>query len=224
VACGSTSDSQDVEPASLDFAAVEDVGLTAGTNQVSLTLDDGTPMSVTIITPAGWEAGTSTPTVLALPGAGHSLRWVEIMTTNYIGAEAFAAGWVVISPAAPGELFYRDMSPLIQMLDQLSGSVVPEDGKVHVVEISAGGTSAFAFAFATAEPERVASVLTFPGGPEPTAAPRLSPESLCACTWAGSTAFGSQRLKPLPKNLRRLESRSPSIFARENLPGPDARS
>jgi pimeloyl-ACP methyl ester carboxylesterase len=96
---------------------------------------------------------------------------VDAVTGRYFGDSIAAAGWVVVSPAAPqlvessddGRFFYQDPEPLTQLLDLLEGVVVPEGGRWHVAGPSNGGLSAFRFA--TDHPDRVASLMGLPGYP-----------------------------------------------------------
>lgn len=142
-----------------------------GTNTVTVGLSDGRPLDVTVITPPGWQAGTTTPAVLALPPGDQSAAMVEAVTGRYFGDSTAAAGWVVVSPAAPalvessdeGRFFYQDPEPLTELLDLLDGAVVPEGGRWHVAGPSNGGLSAFRFA--ADHPERVASLMGLPGYP-----------------------------------------------------------
>lgn len=138
-------------------------------------LADGRPLDVTILTPPDWQAGSTTPAVLALPPGDQSVATVDAVTGRYFGDSTAAAGWVVVSPAAPelvesseeGRFFYQNPEPLAQLLDLLEGVVVPEGGRWHVAGPSNGGLSAFRFA--TDHADRVASLIGLPGYPAPPA-------------------------------------------------------
>ncbi len=149
--------------------------LGSGRNTITVGLSDGRPFDVTVITPPDWQAGATTPALLALPPGDQSAAMVDAVTGRYFGDSTAAAGWVVVSPAAPelvessedGRFFYQDPEPLTQLLDLLDGVVVPEGGRWHVAGPSNGGLSAFRFA--TDHPERVASLMGLPGYPAPPA-------------------------------------------------------
>ena len=80
-------------------------------------------------------------------------------------SEAERLGWVVISPAAPdGTRFFDGSEALVPgFLDWIETWVTPEGDAPHVIGPSNGGISSFRYAIGN--PDRVQSVLVFPGFP-----------------------------------------------------------
>ncbi|RLE23871.1 MAG: hypothetical protein DRJ50_05480 [Actinobacteria bacterium] len=135
-------------------------GLAEG--QVSI---DGAVVDYVTVVPDGFELGDEAPVLLAFPPGGQSLDQTRSLAANTYLAEAVGRGWVVVSPAAPdGQLFFQGSEVLVPgLLDWIDTWVTPENGQVHVAGVSNGGLSAFRVA--GQQPERVASVVAFPGYP-----------------------------------------------------------
>lgn len=124
---------------------------------------DGTTVEYATSVPAGFEIGSIAPVLLALPPGGQDLALARRLVDNTYAGEAQRLGWVVVSPAAPdGQLFFDGSERLLPgFVDWVETWVVPEGGSPHVAGVSNGGISAFRYA--AENPERVSSVVTFPG-------------------------------------------------------------
>jgi len=131
----------------------------------SVTMSDGTVIDYGLILPESFDPTVEYPVLLALPSGGQGIGIaVSVAETTYL-PQALERGWVVITPAAPeGLLFYQGSE---QYIDEILGSVSwirPEGGRYHLSGISNGGRSAFAVA--SLDPGRYASMVVFPGYPE----------------------------------------------------------
>ncbi len=127
---------------------------------------DGAQVDYVTITPDGFEPGDTAPVLLAFAPGDQSIGTTRSVAQDTYLREATERGWVVFSPAAPvgGDLWYQESRLLVSsLLDWIETWAVPEGGAVHVAGISNGGLSTFAAAALT--PDRVQSLLTFPGFP-----------------------------------------------------------
>lgn len=127
---------------------------------------DGLRVEYVTITPPGFTAGDAAPVLIAFPPGGQDLEVTTSVAARTYEAEAVARGWVVFSPARPdeGDRWYdgsQDLSPAL--LDWVETWVEPEGGGFHLAGVSNGGLSSFATA--VLQPERVNSIITFPGFP-----------------------------------------------------------
>ena len=124
---------------------------------------DGKVIEYVTSVPDGFEVGSEVPVLLALPPGGQDLGLARRLVENSYAPEATRLGWVVVSPAAPGgELFFDGSEALLPgFVDWIETWVAPEGGAPHVAGVSNGGISAFRYA--TLNPERVRSLITFPG-------------------------------------------------------------
>lgn len=153
-------------------AAFEPGGLGEGRLEV-----DGRTVDYVTITPAEFEVGDGAPVLVAFPPGGQDLGLTRSFAEQTYLREAIERGWVVFSPAAPvGEpLWYDGSQPLIPaILDWLETWVDPEGGTVHVAGVSNGGLSTFAVAALV--PDRVQSLLVFPGYPRSSEASAALPD------------------------------------------------
>ncbi len=125
----------------------------------------GTTIEYVVSVPEGFERGDTAPVLLALPPGGQSLSTTESTVDRVYAAEAQRLGWVVVSPAAPNGVRFFDGAEesLPGFVDWIEAWVTPEGGAPHVAGISNGGISAFRYA--TQNPDRTLSVITFPGFP-----------------------------------------------------------
>jgi len=133
-----------------------------GEGQVTI---DGVDVDYVTVVPEGFEVGDEAPVLFAFPPGGQSLDQTRALVSNTYLAEAVDRGWVVISPAAPGgELFFQGSEALVPgLMDWTESWVTPEGAQFHLAGVSNGGLSAFRVA--GQQPERVASVVAFPGYP-----------------------------------------------------------
>ena len=130
-----------------------------------LTLDGQTIDYVTV-TPAGFNPGDTAPVMLAFPPGGQDPGVTESVVENSYRAEALARGWVVVSPAAPrgGSNWFGGSEALVpDLMDWIEGWVTPEGGGLHIAGVSNGGISTFRAA--GENPDRVRSIVVFPGFP-----------------------------------------------------------
>ena len=143
-------------------STVEIVSGGLGEGQVTI---DGVVVDYVTVVPEGFEIGDEAPVLLAFPPGGQSLDQTRSLVSNTYLAEAVARGWVVISPAAPGgELFFQGSEALVPgLMDWTESWVTLEGGQFHIAGVSNGGLSAFRVA--GQQPERVASIVAFPGYP-----------------------------------------------------------
>jgi poly(3-hydroxybutyrate) depolymerase len=137
----------------------------AGRSSQSVTLADGTALDYTIVVPSGYEAGSTVPVLLALPPGGQGQEEVDAGLDRYWAAEAERRGWVVVSPLAPGKLFFEGSERAIpELLAAVGARYPPERGRFHLAGVSNGGKSAFRIA--ANDPELFASLLVLPGFPD----------------------------------------------------------
>ena len=140
--------------------AIAPGGLATG----SVEIGDTTIEYVTVV-PEGFEIGDTAPLMLAFPPGGQDYSLTQAIVQGTYQLQALERGWVVVSPAAPGgTLFFRGAERHVPgFVDWIEGWVTPEGGAPHVVGVSNGGLSAFRYA--GNNPERVASIVAFPGFP-----------------------------------------------------------
>lgn len=172
--CGG-GDEPDIEPAVASFPAPAVSAGDLATGQVQL---DDTVVDYVTIVPEGFELGDSAPVVLAMPPGGQDLAVTAGVAESTYRTEAVARGWVVVSPAAPGDLWFNGSERLTPaLLDWIRSWVEPEGERVHLVGVSNGGISAFRLAARYGD--AFASMLVFPGFPR-TDADRAVLESVVA--------------------------------------------
>ena len=163
---GATTAAEEVvsaEPASdvPDTAPAIDTGGVA-TGSVEI---DGTTIDYVTSVPDGFAPGDEAPLLLAFGGGSQTIGIASASVEGTYGPEARRLGWVVISPAAPDGVRYFDGSEALVpgFLDWVETWVTPEGGAPHVAGISNGGISSFRYA--VQNPDRVQSVISFPGFP-----------------------------------------------------------
>ena len=117
------------------------------------------------ITPPGFVIGDSAPVFFALPPGGQDLEITHAVATGVYAQQALARGWVVVSPAAPGGVWYdADNAAVVpEFVSWMRAWVTIEGGKPHLGGMSNGGLSAFHLAIAN--PDAYQSLLAFPGYP-----------------------------------------------------------
>ena len=165
-ACGAdgADDGADAADARPEPPATEPV-LTAGEVTEGTVEIDGVAIDYAATVPADFQTGDEAPVLLAFPPGGQDLGLTRSLVGGTYATEAQRLGWVVISPAAPdGVLFFDGSEELIPgFLDWVETWVGIEGGAPHVAGISNGGISSFRFA--ALNPDRVQSVVVFPGFP-----------------------------------------------------------
>ena len=126
---------------------------------------DDTTIDYAVSVPDDFDVGDEAPLLLAFPPGGQDLDLTTNTVERTYAAEAQRLGWVVVSPAAPdGERFFDGSEALVPgLLDWIETWVTPEGGAPHVAGISNGGISSFRYA--GENPDRVQSVVVFPGFP-----------------------------------------------------------
>lgn len=148
-----------------DTASSDGAAVTAGGSAVGRVTIDGTEVDYVTVVPEGFETGDEAPVLLAFPPGGQGLDLTRSFVEGTYRSEAARRGWVVVSPAAPGgRLFFQGSESVVPaLLDWVETWVAPEGGRFHVAGVSNGGLSAFRAA--TGQPERLASLVVFPGYP-----------------------------------------------------------
>ncbi len=127
-------------------------------------MKNGASLYTALILPENPGPDESVPVLIAFPPGDQSQDMVEWAIGKYWIRASILRNWVVASPIAPGASFYEGSEILIpELMDWLSGQFQIEGGRFHVAGMSAGGYSAFRIALDY--PDRVASVLAFPGYP-----------------------------------------------------------
>ena len=111
-ACGSGgSDSGTPAPSTPPEGAA-----TASAATVATGMSDGTKLAYTLVLPDGFDPAKTYPVLLALPPGGQDQETTDSVVDRVWKPEAKQRGWVVVSPVAPGALFY----------DPASAKYVPE--------------------------------------------------------------------------------------------------
>ena len=146
------------------LAIVLFAGTAAAAEFEAVTLPDGTALTYAVALPDGFSPDNTYPLLLAFPPGGQDENMVRAGLDAYWEAEGTRRGFVVISPVAPGALFFRGSAQHIgPFLDYLTTNYRVRDGRVDVAGVSNGGLSAFRTALD--EPARVRSLTVVPGFP-----------------------------------------------------------
>ena len=158
----SSPDSAAPTAGSSETLAAGPVIVSGGLGEGQVTID-GTVVDYVTVVPEGFEVGDEVPVLLAFPPGGQGFDLTRSLVENTYLTEAVNRGWVVVSPAAPGgQLFFQGSEALVPgLLDWIDTWVSPENDQVHLAGVSNGGLSAFRVA--GQQPERIASVVAFPG-------------------------------------------------------------
>lgn len=128
----------------------------------TMTLTDGTTLTYALLLPPDFDAAKTYPTLLALPPGPQSQDMVEAGLGYWRSGPQ--RGWIVISPVAPGRLFFQGAETTIpELLDEVAKTVAFEANKVHVAGVSNGGRSSLRIALDY--PKRIHSITVLPGFP-----------------------------------------------------------
>jgi|GEM_PF-971070 len=169
------SETADDAPAEQSAVPETAPAIARGATSVGEVTIDGTSLEYVTSVPEGFNVGDEAPLLLAFPPGGQSLDLTESIVSGTYAAEAERLGWVVVSPAAPdGVRFFDGSEALLPgFVDWIETWVSPEGGAPHVIGISNGGISSFRYA--VQNPDRVQSVIVFPGFPRGDDADALEP-------------------------------------------------
>lgn len=125
---------------------------------------DHTKIEYAVTTPPDFDAAKDYPVLLAMPPGGQDHEVTDQLMRSLWSEEARKRGWVVISPVAPGQLYFDGAERYIpELLDATAKTYRPAGGKYFLAGISNGGLSAFRIILNT--PERFRSLLVLPGVP-----------------------------------------------------------
>jgi poly(3-hydroxybutyrate) depolymerase len=190
-ACGG-SGSTAPTPTSLDgegTIAATDPPATADGHRKAV-MADGTELAYSIVLPQHFDAAKLYPVLLALPPGGQDQQVVDSVLDRVWKAEAKRLGWIVISPVAPGALFYDPASAkyVPELVEQITRIYPPEGGQVHLAGVSNGGLSAFRAA--VDHPEMFRDLLTFPGYPPEQTDDVAKLKRLPVAIWVGELDSG----------------------------------
>jgi len=137
--------------------------VTGSTTYHVMQLTAGIAIEYAIVLPPAFDPQRIYPVLVALPPGQQTIDLVTDSLNEYWVEGAMQHGWVVISPAAPGNRFYfKEGEKFIsEFLDSVAVRFHPEGGKLHLAGVSNGGLSAFHIA--VRHPDKFRSVLTAPG-------------------------------------------------------------
>ena len=153
-------------------------------------MSDGTKLAYTLVLPTGFDATKTYPLLLALPPGGQDQETTDAVVDRVWKDEAKQRGWVVVSPVAPGALFYEPDSAkyLPELVRQMETMFHAEGGKVHLAGVSNGGLSAYRAALD--HPDLYFDLLTFPGMPPEQSDDVAKLKALPAADWVGELDSG----------------------------------
>ena len=158
--------SSEPETAGGELSTVDEVSHAPGAQTTGRLTVEGFAVDYVAITPDGFVTGNTAPVLIAFPPGGQDFATTQSVANETYLTEAVARGWVVFSPAAPerGTLWFDQSADLVpEILDWIETWVEPENGRFHVAGISNGGLSTFALAARV--PDRIESMVVFPGFP-----------------------------------------------------------
>jgi hypothetical protein len=128
-----------------------------------ITLSSGMTLYFALILPENPDLSRTYPVLLAFPPGGQNYEMVEWAIEKYWIRASIQNNWIVVSPLAPGGTsFYEGGETAIpELMDWVETNFNVEGGRFHTGGMSAGGLSAFRIAIDY--PDRVHSILAFPG-------------------------------------------------------------
>ena len=152
-------------PEALASFEMRSLVLNPGGSAVGFVDIGGTQVTYVAVTPEGFVQGDTAPVLLAFPPGSQDLSVTQSTIDTVYKEQALNLGWVVVSPVAPdGRLFHDGSEDFMGSFANWIGQwVTPEGGALHVAGMSNGGLSSWRFA--SQNPERVQSLITFPGFP-----------------------------------------------------------
>jgi predicted peptidase len=146
----------------------------------------GIPLHYVVVLPNGFDPAKAYPGVLAFPGGLQTMDTVQGTLERNWKDEAEKRGYIVVIPAAPGELFFQGGEKVFpDFIVQLLSDYKILGNKFHIAGVSNGGVSAFYIA--EMYPEYFLSITVFPGflpNPTPASIKRLS--KMCINMYAGA--------------------------------------
>lgn len=163
------------------------------------------------------DTDRSRPVLLTFPPGRQDWAVTQGVFDVTIAREARRRGWVAFSPAAPdGVLFFEGAERVVGgLLDWITERVAVEGQRIHLAGMSNGGISCFRAA--VQHPERIASVVAFPGyaaESDRDLLPRLSAIPVGMFVGKHDPAW----LKPMRETARVLEKAGGSVQF-EVIPG-----
>jgi len=162
----------------------------AGDGHGSAGMSDGTNIAFTVVVPSGFDRTKTYPVLLAFPPGGQDQETTDSVVDRVWKVEAKQRGWVVVSPVAPGALFYEPSSAkyVPELVRQVEGAYHPEGGKLHLAGVSNGGLSAYRAALD--HPDTYFDLLTFPGMPPEQSDDVAKLKALPTADWVGELDSG----------------------------------
>jgi predicted peptidase len=122
----------------------------------------GTSVHYKIVLPNGYDAAKEYPAVLVMGGGPQTMGTVERTLERNFRAEAERRGYIVVAPAAGGELFFQGGERIFPaFLDMILAAYKVAGGKFHVAGPSNGGIAAMHVAAKL--PTYFVSATAFPG-------------------------------------------------------------
>jgi len=130
-----------------------------------ITLGNGSTLYFALILPENPDMSQAYPVLLAFPPGTQDYEMVEWAIEKYWIQASILNNWIVVSPiASGGASFYEGGETAVpELMDWIEANFNVEGGRFHCAGMSAGGFSAFRIAIDY--PDRVHSVLAFPGYP-----------------------------------------------------------
>jgi predicted peptidase len=122
----------------------------------------GTSVHYKIVLPEGYDAAKEYPAVLVMGGGPQTMDTIDRTLERNFRAEAERRGYIVVAPAADGELFFQGGERIFPaVLDMILASYKIAGGKFHVAGPSNGGIAALHVAAKL--PSYFVSATAFPG-------------------------------------------------------------
>jgi poly(3-hydroxybutyrate) depolymerase len=146
----------------------------------------GSKVDYKVVLPNGFDPARTYPVILAFGGGSQDMRSVDGALKGYWEGEAERRGYIVVSPAAPGDQLFFESSDRIfpEFLDMILHEYKVQGGRMHVAGPSNGGVSAFHVA--SLYPQYFWSVTVFPGYLNDTTAPVVEAlKSMCIYMYVG---------------------------------------